>query len=401
MKRNNKILILKLIKLQRIFVISFVSGFVIIACEDKFYPDIDPKYENILVVDGMITNAPGPYTVKLMSSLQLTEVEATPLTGFQIIICDDSGNTETLSEPEPGIYVTDANGIQGIPGRSYQLKIQSPNGNSYQSDFELLNDPVAIDSLYPVLEFKQDPNLIHDLSGYQFYVDTEPSEIDSVYFFWRLTHTYQYQADFIIRWIYDGTLRPYTNSDSLRTCWNTQRVKDIFTFNTGGLMESSLHKFPLHYVSTETRHLSIRYSLLVDQMTINKTAYEYWHSIDEQNTEAGELYTKQPYQIRGNLYNTNNPDELVLGYFMVAGTTSRRIFVDKPDPPVTMYYPLCQLTEADYMNFGTLWLSKESEWPIFATFDVNGGNALPNQECLDCRLSDGTIVKPYFWEDNN
>jgi len=393
----NKIRFYCLTRLRPIVAISFVTFLIFNACEERYFPDIDPKYENILVVDGMITSGPGPYTVKLMSSLQLSEAETTPLSGFHVIINDDFGNTETLTESGPGTYVTDLNGIQGTPGRSYQIKIQSPNGNSYQSDFELMNQAIAIDTLYPKLEFKQDPYLIHDMAGYQFYVDTEPSDVDSVYFFWRLTHTYQYQADFIIRWIYDGALRPYTNSDSLRTCWNTYRVKNIFTFNTEGLTASSLHGFPLNYVSTETRFLSIRYSLLVDQMTISKNAYGYWNSIDEQNTDAGELYSKQPYQIRGNLYNPNNPDELVLGYFMVAGSASKRIFVDRPDPPVQMHYPICTLSEADYLNFGTLWLTKESEWPLFATFDVNGGNALPNQECLDCRLSDGTIAKPDFW----
>lgn len=34
------------------------------ACRDEFMPDVD-KYDNLLVVDGMITNEPGPYKIKI------------------------------------------------------------------------------------------------------------------------------------------------------------------------------------------------------------------------------------------------------------------------------------------------------------------------------------------------
>jgi hypothetical protein len=65
-----------------------------------------------------------------------------------------------------------------------------------------------------------------------------------------------------------------------------------------------------------------------------------------------------------------------------------------------MRYPVCVLTEADYMNFGTIFLTQPWEWPQFATIDNNGVWAYPvNQECFDCRLKGGTIEKPDFWID--
>ena len=368
------------------------------ACEERYSPTIDSKYDNMLVVDGMITSTPGPYTIKLSSSFPINTYETDPRPGFEVIISDDAGNAETLTESGPGVYLTAPNGIQGIPGRSYQLTLHSPDGKTYLSGFEKLNNPIGIDSVYPKLEYHNDPNYNYEISGYQFYINTEPSVADSVYYFWKLTCTYQYESDFIIRWIFDGTLRPFTNSDTLRTCWNTQKVKDIFVYSTVGMLGSVLHDFPLHYVSTQTRHLSIRYSLLVEQMTVSEAVYNFWNSIREQNSDIGELYTKQPYQIHGNIYNPDNPGELVLGYFMAAGADTKRIFVNRPGPPVIMRYPVCVLVEADYMNFGDLFRTTEDEWPLYATFDNNGANAFPNQECLDCTLRDGTIEKPGFWE---
>lgn len=377
-----------------------IFGFLVIACEERYTPKIDTKYENVLVVDGMVTSALGPYTIKLSSSTQIDSYEYNPMPGFQVIIQDDTGNSEILNEDEPGIYRTDSNGIQGIPGRSYQLKLKSTDGKNYQSGFEKLNYPVGIDSVYKKLEYQTDPDYTYNIEGYQFYVDTKAGESDSNYFFWSLTSTYKYRSDLIIRWIYDGTLRPFTAFDSLRTCWKTEKVKEIFLYNTEGLAAPSIQEFPLHYVSTELRDLSIRYSLFTEQLTISKAAYTFWNSVKEQNSEIGELYTKLPYQIRGNLYNPDNPDELVLGYFMAAGIDSKRIFVNRPYPPVVMRYPICTLSEAEYMNFGTIFLTKPEDWPIYATFDNNGANALPdNQDCMNCILKGGTILKPEFWID--
>jgi len=146
--------------------------------------------------------------------------------------------------------------------------------------------------------------------------------------------------------------------------------------------------------------LSIRYSLLTSQYSISKNAYTFWTNVKEQNENLGDLYSKQPFQIRGNIYNVNNSSEPVLGYFTVAGISQKRIFVNKPGPPVVMRYGECKLVEQDYMNFAVLFLTSPAEWPEFATYDENGANAYPPQVCLDCREKGGTIEKPDFWIDN-
>ncbi|MCD4731084.1 MAG: DUF4249 domain-containing protein, partial [Bacteroidales bacterium] len=118
------------------------------ACEDRYWPDLGDKYQDLLVVEGMITNDPGPYTLKLSLSTSVDHPVYLPLPGYEAIINDNSGNTEILTEVEPGIYKTAVDGIQGVPGRKYQLTIQSPDGKTYQSDFDELKEPVEIDSVY-------------------------------------------------------------------------------------------------------------------------------------------------------------------------------------------------------------------------------------------------------------
>ncbi len=366
-------------------------------CEERFTPDLDSKYENVMVVEGEISNTPGPYTITLTSSVSVNTSQAIPLTGYKVEIIDDLGNSEILNESEKGIYSTSPDGIQGAVGRQYKLSIVATNGREYETDFELLRPPPPIDSVFAKIETVVNDDLPYNIEGYRFYVNTHTISAEPTYFLWRLNSTYKYSADLIIRWMFDGQLHQFTNSDSLRYCWISKKIYTYFLFNNENINTNTIHNFPLHYVATDVRDLSIRYSLMTTQYSISKDAYTFWSKVKEQNENLGDLYTRQPFQIRGNVFNIDNSDEPVLGYFTVAGISKKRIFVNKPDPPVKMRYDGCKLVEQDYMNFGLLFLTSPAEWPEFATFDQNGANAYPPQVCLDCREKGGTIEKPDFW----
>jgi len=381
--------------LSLLIIISFV---LCNSCVDEYWPELD-KYENLLVIDGYISNEPGPYTIKLSLSSKVEEIKIIPVSNAIITIMDDQGVSEVLTESEPGTYVTSINGIQGEIGRKYKIAIITADGQSYTSEFEKLLQHTEIESINAELEYHEQEGLTHNLIGYQFYLNTFQAISDTNYFLTRLESTYEYHADFLIRFIYDGTLRPFANSDSLQACWRTENMAEIFTYSTINLTDPIVRDYPLIYVSTESRRLYIKYSLQAKQFTLSENAFQFWNSVNEQNSNQGGLYNTQPYQIRGNVYNINDGDEPVLGYFTVAGVSKKRIFVNPPMPPVPFYFTICELGAWEYENFGTIFLSRPSEWPIYATTDNNGTPALPMPECMNCTVNGGTIVKPEFWED--
>ena len=370
------------------------------SCEDQFWPELGEKYENILVVEGTITNDPGPYTLLLSLSTSFENPVYIPLSGYEAIINDNLGNSEILSEVEPGVYKTALDGIHGVPGRKYQLTIQSSDGKTYQSDFEELRAPVGIDSVYVELEYHENAGFPFDIPGYQFLLNTKASIIDSSYYLWKLERTFEYHADFRVYFWYDGELHTFPDTDSIKACWKTDPVYQIFTGSTVGLAEPVLTNFPLHYVTFDNREFSVRYSLLIDQFTISEKAQEYWKLVNEQNTSGGELYAKMPFQVKGNIDNINNPNEQVLGYFQAAGVDTKRVFFNRPDYQVKMYYPVCELKEPDYLEYGLmLQFPDPRDWPQYVTMNEYYGRAVPVQECVDCRESGGTIEKPEFWID--
>jgi hypothetical protein len=371
---------------------------ILISCIDEYSPEIK-GYQNLVVVDGKITSGPGPFEVKLSLSTNLELPENVPLRGCLVNIQDNAGGVIPLEEIEDGRYVSAGQGEEGIPGRAYKLFFETPTGKRYETDFETMPQPVLIDSVYPQTETKQDPDYDYDLIGYQFYIDTREATEENAYYLWQLEQTYQYTSDFFIHFYFDNGLFPFNPIDSLYTCWITEDINEIAVFGTDNLASPDLTQYPLTFVSTETRALSFRYSLLTEQFTINEPAYQFWKDIYEQNAGETSLYTQQYFQIRGNVKNISNENEPVLGYFLVAGKDMKRLFVDRPQDILEFNYPVCTLSEADFEAFGYIYWTDNRTWPLYVVRAATGGRALPQAICTDCRERGGTIVKPDFWID--
>jgi hypothetical protein len=372
-------------------------GVLFFGCREEFWPSID-KYENLLVVDGSITNQPGPYTIRLSSSTLVQDASFHPFEGALVKIYDDFGNEEILNEIEPGVYQTSASGIKGQVGRAYKLVINTPDERYYESAFSKIQEPIGIDSVYTLIESKptNDPEFYY--WGYQFYLDTKVADHDSVNFLWQLNATYEYRSDFLIRYYFDGQLHPMDDPYSFWRCWIDDNVGSNFTASTDYLAEPVIKGYPLIFVNTETRKLSVRYSLKVSQFIVDRDAFNYFDQIKNINDEQGTLFTSLPYQVRGNLRNINDESEPVLGYFLVGGQSEKRIFVNPPY--INKFrYSVCELGEEDYQNVGSIYYSDPKAYPIFITYDINYALALPAQACMDCRLKGGTINKPDFWID--
>ena len=78
---------------------------------------------------------------------------------------------------------------------------------------------------------------------------------------------------------------------------------------------------------------------MVKQLSISEGTFNFYNAIKEQDIEQGNLWTQQPFQILGNMHNVNYSEKPVLGYFIVAGASEKRIFVNRP--ALTFYYNIC------------------------------------------------------------
>lgn len=380
--------------MKKVIICIFTVIFLFPTCIEPFDPEID-KYENLLVIDGLVSNQTGPNTVKLSRTSNIENTNFLAERGAQVIIYDNSGNSEILNETSAGIYKTSGNEIQGIIGRHYKLYIKTKDNNEYESDFVELLEPVEIDTLYEVVEFQETEEAESLTKGYQFYIESQSSSNETINLLWETIETYEFNAEYIIEEIWDiqeQEFLPYPNPFEFYTCYRTNRINNIFILKVN---ENDFNAVaPLYFVSEDTEKLIVKYSLLVNQYTIDNTTYSYWNNQKKILTQGNSLYNTQPFQVASNIKNLNTEKEPIIGYFTVAGISQKRIFVDPMRPFIIQ--PKCVPDTTRYKKV----LSEGSWSNHFATTDRNGNMGLIIGDCIFC-INNGVLEKPDYWDDDN
>src|SRR5687767_13594216 len=85
--------------------------------------DIDLNESNpVLVIEGNISDQPGPHIIKLTKTVNFDDPNNFPgVSGAVVTLSDDAGNSQILTETSPGIYQTTPSA--GQPGSLYKLKV--------------------------------------------------------------------------------------------------------------------------------------------------------------------------------------------------------------------------------------------------------------------------------------
>ena len=357
---------------------------VITSCITQFVPRTTED-KQILVVEGLITDNPGPNTIKLTKSVPLGGASAAnPLSGCIVTVTDDLSNTYTFRETAKGTYVSDPTAFQGVVGRIYTLHISTNSGaNSlrYDSYPEEMKPSPAIDSVFyekQTLLEGADGTPIQE--GCQIYLNTHDPTNQTKFYRWEYTETWEF-------------VLPYYVPN--KTCWISNNSDLINIKNTSVLAEDRINRYPLNFISNNSDRLKVKYSILVNQYSLNEDEYNYWEKLQNLSEQVGGLYDIIPSSVPSNIDCIDDPNEKVLGYFSVSGSSSKRIFIKDRFQGLVDLYTTCA---DDTVAVGTFLPNlNTSEWLI-----INHGMPNPywvityNKGCFDCTVR-GTNVPPDFW----
>lgn len=131
--------------MKRIYSIISVLGcsLALFSCQKVVHVDLNSAAPKV-VIEANISDEPGPYTVKVTKSVNFDQTNAFPgIGGAKVVLQDDAGNTDTLTEISTGVYKTTT--TVGTPGRTYTLSVAT-GGVTYTA-VSKMNAPVVIDSI--------------------------------------------------------------------------------------------------------------------------------------------------------------------------------------------------------------------------------------------------------------
>jgi hypothetical protein len=256
--------------------ILVVFGWVFLAACQKV---IDLKLKNDsgkVVIEGNITDLPGPYQVKVGKTGEVNaDYIFSGVSGASVSVRDDAGNSEVLKEVQPGIYQGSA--LQGVEGRTYYLSV-AVGGKSYMAS-STMPHRVPLDSLY-IVDVYNFSKMVKAVVP----VFTDPAGQGNSY---RFNET--------INGVLDKSLF-YQNDD----------------YTDGRTSSFSL----LRPDPDSTLHLNDKVD--VEMQCIDKAMYKYWFSVDQSSLGQGGTLASNP---------VTNISGGALGYFSAHTSQTRSIIV--------------------------------------------------------------------------
>lgn len=358
------------------------------SCIVQFIPETGEN-KDLLVVEGLITDQVGINTIKLSKALPLNNKNlAKPLKGCLLTISDDIGNIYSMKESDAGTYVTDPAEFQGTIGRKYILHININtvyNNLNYESmPMEMMPVP-PIDSIYYEREIiREGDELSQAIEGCQIYLNTHDPAKYCKFYRWEYSETWEFRLP------YDVTKR---------ICWISSNSDRINIKNTSILEEDRIKRYPINFISNQTDKLKVKYTILVNQYSLNEDEFFYWEKLQNISENRGGLYDIIPTAIASNIWCIEDPGEKVLGYFSVSASSSKRIFIKDYFSGIVDLYSTCPADTiyggAPIPNLNTdVWVIENfpEEQPPYKVLTHYKG-------CADCTVR-GTNKEPVFWKES-
>ncbi|HNP94283.1 MAG TPA: DUF4249 family protein [Cyclobacteriaceae bacterium] len=341
----------------------------IAACVDRLSIEGVAQEEGTLVVDGLITDSPGPYQVRLFRASVSDAIlnNAKPVFAKEVSIFDDLGNAEVITYKEDGLYETAPDGIRGQPGRKYGVRIQLLDGTDYESQPDEMNPVGSIDSLYYKWETYK-PLRGPEEYGFRIFVNAKGNQ-SGVQLRWRFSGTYVLETFPQFRkmndancgsmppppdpppcsgWVYNlavpgnrfaGGSLENVGECTCCICWVTQQEKKPTLSERVVVTDGTFEKVDVGYVPFDQWTFGEgKYMVKIEQMSLSSMAYDFWRVFKDQKDGSSSLFQPAFGRTKTNLYSTNS-DSPVMGIFYAAAIRSKVMFLTADDAEVEVPQP--------------------------------------------------------------
>ncbi len=347
-----------------------------------------PEPKEQIIIQGTITDQPGPYTVTIGRGISLRpdSVFNPPITGAQVRLYDDQGNIENFSEVSPGEYVT-IGAIRGTVGRSYHITVELSDGSTYESQPDLLKPVGEIQDIYWEYESETSEEVFGEVQNdfFNIYIDSDIGQFDQNFVRWRMSGTYRIVTnpelfeidrpwfDFPIPRprpcsgfevapapVGNGTIVVQKRPCTCCECWvdvfeKSPVVSDDRLVANGQFKNVKVGEVPINNVNFYDKFL-----VNVEQMSLTRTAYDFFRLIEVQRNSASSIFQPPSGEIVGNMIGEDE-DDRVIGLFWASSIVKRYEFIQREDVPYLLT-PTQVFPESCLLQFENSTTERPDEW---------------------------------------
>ncbi|MBA4144926.1 MAG: hypothetical protein C0523_04125 [Cytophaga sp.] len=313
-----------------------------------------PQYQTI--VEGMISDSPGPYTVKVSKALDLNtdSVYRPPVENARIKLYDDEGNVENFVEINPGVYKT-SGAMRGRIAHSYHIRIETEDGKIFESEPDQVNPVGKISSIRYEFESRKKEEKYGDVQAdvFNIYLDADAGAKEENYVRWRFTGTYKVVTNpelheiflqvssyrdplpcsgYIVTPALGGGKLEKVGECSCCTCWvnqyeNLPQLSDVQLVSNNQFKNIKIGEVPITPATFYDK-----YVITVEQLSLTKKTFDFFKLIRAQKEEASSLFQPPSGEIIGNVHSVNS-DAAVVGIFWAASMKSKQIAIPRSNIP--------------------------------------------------------------------
>lgn len=366
-----------------------VIGF---SCREPFDPPVNSATTTYLVVEGVLNAGTGSTAIRLTRTYSL-DAAATikPVTGATVSVEGKDLTLRTLTMTGPGLYTSP--NLNLIMNNEYRLKIKTPDGKEYASEYVVARKTPEIDSI----GWKRDDK------GVKINVNTHDLSDKTRYYKWDYEETWEIRSNYYSNYKYvgNGVVVDRPTSEQIYNCWRTGASTTILIGNSARLGSDVIAQAPLLAVSEGDEKIGIRYSILVRQYALDKPGYEFYDMMKKTTETIGTVFDPQPTEIKGNIKCVNNPGELIVGYITASTITEKRIFISNAQLPNWRFYLDCISYDVPNNKDSIKFYFDGGSWmPYDAVTSLTGAITAYSSSyptCVDCTKRGGSTTKPSFW----
>ncbi|MEZ0541063.1 DUF4249 domain-containing protein [Fibrella arboris] len=336
----------------------FIYG-LLVSCVTPYQPETKSLAAKALIVDGFITDQPGPHQVTLSYSADYTSTAINFIvTGALVYVSDDQGKRQDLVDIGKGVYRTPAT-FQGQQGRTYKLFISLPDGRKYESKPETITPAPPIDRIYEEYTTKPIAGTKSIDKGFNVYLDTKDPATTGNYYRWIWTHF----EPLTLCEIRTVTTRGVSNEygyTCCQDCWDVIRCAGGNCNNLASDEQINGNAISRQFLLRAPYTSNTGYYIEVEQLSVSRDAYQYYKTIENLTSTNGGIFDAAPASLRGNIVSVTNPGETVFGYFSASGSQKVPHVVDRtkgdgspnfiilpPPPPQPPLPPCSACVESD------------------------------------------------------
>jgi len=366
--------------------------------------------EDILIVDGMITNQLKKHQIRLSRSYPF-KTDPQPEKGANVQVVSSDGTTFNFKEKGDFLYEASM-AFSAIEGQEYRVLITTREGKTITSTPMVLPPIAELDDVFA----QATSNELND-PGIGIYFNAESNNNAQLY---RVEYeeTYKVVAP---RWtpfdavvVFEGFSTFATNvilrETQEQVCYAFNPSNKIILRSTTNQTIDRIDQEEILFLPIDSAKLIHRYSVLVRLLVEDPQAYNYFETLKELSVKSASFFNNvQPGYLAGNLFNPDNGNEKVGGFFRVSAAEERRIFLNLNDiypaaeePP---YFYLCSLTaptaqggrgDRDLLN--AIYKGSLRYYSLNNTGEFPGGGPylMVSAACGDCTVL-GSNQQPSFW----